>query len=459
MSANSPYLLVTHDAIGEQEMSDFCRVAWTEGMFLRPQHFQQQERSLSFQQQQMLQQSNYFWGINELVIDNALLSHAKFGLSKIKAYLPDGALMVSPERDPLPEPLSLDSRVRDQMVLIAIATEKSNSMNVSAQANSVTRYRFVDHEVADTSLGNDAIEVLQLAQAGFELKLESDNLSGYTTLPVAKISAVSKEGQVTLDGKFVPPWLNAQNNAVLKQHLLEVHGVMRQRAEALAARIGAGQGSTSSIADFLMLQLLNRYDALLGHTLHTSGLHPERLYQELASLAGELATFSSKNKRAPQLPAYQHQQLTGVFGDLMVVLNQYLSMVLEQTAIQLPLDQTNYGIRIAQVQDKGLLDRAEFVLAVTASLSSDELRKRFPAQVKIGPVEHIRDLVNNQLPGISAVGLPVAPRQIPYHAGFHYFKLDKSNDYWARLSASGGIAIHLSGHYPDLEMNLWAISQ
>ncbi len=429
-------------------------------MFLRPQHFQQQERSLNFQMQQSLfQQSSYYWGISELELNQALLGNGKFGFTSIKACLPDGATMISPLRDPLPEPLTLNSGVRDQLVYLVLPSEKSDGLNVSAAGSCVTRYRFVDHEVVDTNIGNDAVEVVQLAQAGFELKLESDSLSGYDTLAIAKIVEVSEEGKVTLDEKFIPACLDAQANPILQRQLSEIHGMLRQRATALAARLGAGQGSASSIADFLMLQLLNRFDALLGHIITTHGLHPERLYQELAALAGEIATFSSKQKRPPELPIYQHDELTRVFGDLMVVLNQFMSMVLEQTAVQINLEETSYGIRVAQVQDKGLLERAEFVLAVNANISADELRKRFPAQVKIGPVEHIRDLVNNQLPGIAAIGLPVAPRQIPYHAGFHYFKLDKSNDYWSRLSASGGVAIHLSGRYPDLEMQIWAISQ
>jgi hypothetical protein len=39
---------------------------------------------------------------------------------------------------------------------------------------------------------------------------------------------------------------------------------------------------------------------------------------------------------------------------------------------------------------------------------------RFGQQSKVGSVEHIRDLVNLQLPGIGLLPLPVAPRQIPY---------------------------------------------
>ncbi len=234
--------------------------------------------------------------------------------------------------------------------------------------------------------------------------------------------------------------------------------MVKLRADSVAGRLSQGQGTASSIADFLMLQLLNRYQPLLNHFEVTDGLHPETLCRYLLSMAGELATFSGDTKRPPELPVYLHDDLTMVLGNLMTLLNQYMSAVLEQTAIQLPIEATKFGIRVAAVPDKGLLERSMFVLAVKADIPNEELRRRFPAQVKIGPVEHIRDLVNNQLPGIATTALPVAPRQIPYHAGYHYFQLDKSNDYWQRLSASGGIALHLSGKYPDLDMQLWAIN-
>jgi type VI secretion system protein ImpJ len=81
----------------------------------------------------------------------------------------------------------------------------------------------------------------------------------------------------------------------------------------------------------------------------------------------------------------------------------------------------------------------------------------FPMQSKIGPVEKIKDLVNLQLPGIALRALPVAPRQIPYHTGFAYFGLDQSADLWAQLRGSGGIAVHVSGSFPGLAMELWAV--
>jgi len=37
--------------------------------------------------------------------------------------------------------------------------------------------------------------------------------------------------------------------------------------------------------------------------------------------------------------------------------------------------------------------------------------------------------------------------------------LDRTSQYWKDLKTSGGIALHVSGEYPELEMELWAIRQ
>ena len=66
-------------------------------------------------------------------------------------------------------------------------------------------------------------------------------------------------------------------------------------------------------------------------------------------------------------------------------------------------------------------------------------------------------MVNSALPGIVIKPLPVAPRQIPYSAGVSYFELDNGNKYWEKLKTSGGIAVHISGEFPGLKLELWAV--
>ena len=99
-----------------------------------------------------------------------------------------------------------------------------------------------------------------------------------------------------------------------------------------------------------------------------------------------------------------------------------------QSAISIPIEPRKFGISVAIVSDRSLYSTAVFILAARADLPSEELRRRFPAQLKIGPVEKIGDLVRLQLPGVPVHAVPVAPRQIPYHAGFAYFELDQTDD-------------------------------
>ena len=68
--------------------------------------------------------------------------------------------------------------------------------------------------------------------------------------------------------------------------------------------------------------------------------------------------------------------------------------------------------------------------------AAEQLRQRFPTQSKLGPVDRIRDLVNLQLPGIGMRALPVAPRQLPFHAGHFYFELERGTELWAKFEAS-----------------------
>ena len=88
---------------------------------------------------------------------------------------------------------------------------------------------------------------------------------------------------------------------------------------------------------------------------------------------------------------------------------------------------------------------------------AEALRRNFPQQVKIGPVEQIRELVNVALPGVAVRALPVAPRQIPFVSGAAYFELDKSSSYWKQLLNSQAFAIHLASEFPQAEMEFWAI--
>jgi type VI secretion system protein ImpJ len=263
---------------------------------------------------------------------------------------------------------------------------------------------------------------------------------------------------VVIDNTYVPPTLHTAAQPVLARYVRDLHGLLHQRGEALGGRLSQpGRGGVAEVADFLMLQTINRYEPVFAHLGIVSLLHPERLYTLLLAVAGDFATFSAASRRPATFPEYRHDDLRSCFTPLVAEIRRALSMVLEQSAIAIELQDRKYGVRVASIADLELLKSASFVFAVNAQLPADALRSRFPAQVKIGPTERIRDLVNLQLPGIPLHTLPVAPRQIPYHAGFNYFEMERGGELWKQLERTGGLAMHIAGDFPGLEIEFWAI--
>jgi type VI secretion system protein ImpJ len=218
-----------------------------------------------------------------------------------------------------------------------------------------------------------------------------------------------------------------------------------------------GSRGVAEITDFMLLQVVNRWQGLLAHWANAGHVHPERLYSALVAMAGELATFTDPRRRPSAYPGYRHEDLQRSFAPVVADLRRALSSVLEQTAEAIPLQERRHGVRVGQINDRNLLRSAAFVLVVRADLPTEQLLRLFPHQAKIGAVEHIRELVAVAMPGIDLRPLPVAPRQIPYHAGSAYFELERSSQHWAVMQNSGGFAIHVSGQFPNLHIELWAI--
>src|SRR3546814_3779507 len=78
----------------------------------------------------------------------------------------------------------------------------------------------------------------------------------------------------------------------------------------------------------------------------------------------------------------------------MVLLGRSLSAILEDKAIQIPLEDKGQGVRVSHISDVAMLRTAGLVLAVHAQMPSELTRTRLPAQAKLGPIERIRDLVH-----------------------------------------------------------------
>ncbi|CDG85973.1 conserved hypothetical protein [Janthinobacterium agaricidamnosum NBRC 102515 = DSM 9628] len=431
-------------------------------MLLQPQHLQQHDRYLQTQLEARVNTLRpYGWGFSRLRIDQQLLAQGKLSLLECSAVLPDGTPLALPLDDALPLPLDVPADARNVLVMLALPLRRPGVPEV-AMAGHAGDEQFARHGSAEIeswdSNGGEASALLEIGKLRLKLALESEVANAYATLAVARIIERRADNMLVLDADFCPPCLDLHAAPKLESFAAEVVGLLHQRGDALAARLGQPEAAgAAEIADFLLLQLINRSEPLFAHLAVLAGLHPQQLYEAMLALAGELATFTQAGKRPAPYPPYRHTQLADSFQPLMLDLRKSLSAVMDSQAIAIPLEDRQFGIRVGVLPDPELLKSAAFVLAVHAQMPAEALRSGFPPQVKIGSVSQIGDMVNLQLPGIGLRPLPVAPRQLPFHAGYTYFELDRASAYWQQLNHSPAFALHVAGQFPGLHMQFWAI--
>lgn len=428
---------------------------------MQPQHFQQHERYMeNFVEERCSVLRNYGWGFKNLSLDQPLLSLGMVAIRSACGVLPDGTPFNIPEDDDPPAALHIEPEARDEIVYLALPARRAGMIECDSSDDFATlaRNKTAEIEVKDSIAGAESSAPLQIGKLRLRLLLQRAERDDYVCIGAAKISEVRSDKQIVLNNEYIPPVVDCQVSAPLGAFMTELQGLLHQRGEALAGKVSeSGQGGAAEIASFLYLQIVNRYEPLLEHTVE--GCHPEAFYGLALEMAGELATLTAATRRPPAFLPYRHDDLRATFEPVISELRRSLSREIEEVAIPIPLEERNYDIRVATIQNRSLLDNANFVLAVKASVPTEQIYKHFPQLAKIASVEEIRNLVNSQLPGIALRPLPVAPRQIPFHAGYIYFELDRSSEYWARLQNSGGFALHVGKQIPGLALEFWAVKE
>ena len=444
-------------------MADSNRILWSEGMFLRPQHFQQQDRyHESVLQQIQKSLKPHWWGFLDVDLDANLYKQGKLALTRATGIFQDGTPFDMPGRDPLPAILDLNGTVNNEKVFLGLPIRKQGATEFDreSQPDPLCRYREAEREAIDTLVGSDSSYPIHIGLLKTRLLLESEERSGYQCLLIAEVQELRREVGIELKPTLIPTHLALAAAPSVSGFIKSLIGKLGIRGDELAARLGSVTGGAiAQQSDFMLLQAINRYESHLRVIEASGNSHPEPLFALLASLAGELSTFFSDSRRPRPLKPYVHDDPEICFAPLFEELDWLLGKVKDAGAVRIPLQNPRPGIYGAQRPDPTLIENALFILAVKADMPAPAVQSQFPLQTKIAPVEKIQQLVLTQIPGIPLVPLPVAPRQIPFHVGFCYFELNQQHDMWREISSSGGFAFHIGGQFPGLELEFWAIKK
>ena len=422
-------------------MSWHSKVVWREGLFLRAVHFQQSDR---YHERLVETRARYIspypWGFAELEIDLDKAAQRKFALRRAAGIMPDGTPFDIPGDMPPPPMLDIPNGLTNQTVWLTLPAAEPNATETGArEAKSASRFVEDMETFKDSTSTIDVRHEIDVAHPRLAYDVRPTPRPGYFVLGVARIVSVEDNKPLVFDQNFVPPLLVCRRHAVAKGWIDRVLGWVESKLGELsryAADPTSGGGLQS--VDYFVLQLLNRTVPMLRHFRDSAYVHPERLFCALVALAGELATFTTEKRLARDYPAYDHDNLAGVFEPVLRDLQDFLSARLGRRAIRLEIIEKAENAFISPVRDRSLFRTARFVLEVAARRPLAEIQTQFPNLFKVGPNTKMSEIVLAHLPGVPLVHLPTPPPQIRVLTDHVYFLLDQNSPLWPEFSMRGG---------------------
>jgi type VI secretion system protein ImpJ len=441
------------------------KVTWSEGLFLRPQLFQQQERYLeSFAHRRAGPLTPFYWGFSHFRIDTESLTLGKLVLASANGLCADGTPFDMPGQTPPPPPLALLPEHLQQTIHLAlpIRTPNAEETTFDAAPDSLARFNVFETDLRDSNSIGQGARTVQLSRLRMMLVPEKELTSAWMGLPLARITALRSDGSAELDSLLIPPVNRYGASEVLCKWVTQLHGTTHQRASHLAQRLtgSAGTGATQAaeVSDFLLLQLLNRFEVLLDHLMRVKETPPESVYTLIRGMGAELSTFIRTQTRRPiEVPSYEHLDPCSTFKVLVEDTRELLNNLLVRSAQSIELKAKTHGMHLASLDPTELRGFSSLVLAVAAQMPAEQLAQQFPAHSKLAPADRLPELVRLHLPGNALRVLPVPPRQIPFNAGYVYFQVEPQGELWTHMLNHGGIGLHLATQFPGLRMELWGV--
>lgn len=450
-------------------------VHWSEGMFLRPHHFQAGDRywsELTALQQAARDPCGY--GIVTLEIDPTALANRQVEVRACRAVLPDGTVIwLEPGEEPdrisidravgtftklkaaLGDALAIADTVR---VYLAVPRADPAGPNVSPPAAAErARYTAVRQSLQDeTSGGND--QEVEFRRLNVRLLVSNQDLSGYELLPVAQIRrAGNREAAPEIDPDYFPPMLAIDAWGPLGRDIVRgVYDLLGRKLEllseqAVSRQVGFSSSEPGDLDRLIMLSKILEAHAALGVVAFAAGTHPRTAYLELCRVAGQLAIFEPE-RRMPELPPYDHDDLAPIFREVKERIERMLSRVAALEYEQRYFSGTGPASLGVTLDPKWLqTDWRWYVGVLREEISAEECdallnvdgQRAARLDLKLGSARQVDHLFRMGVPGLKLIRMDRTPRALPEKGGWLYYQVGRESVAWSDVRDSQSLAMRL----------------
>ncbi|MGW8393554.1 type VI secretion system baseplate subunit TssK [Pseudoduganella sp. HUAS MS19] len=429
-----------------------AKILWSEGLFLRPQHFQQQDRYHEARMHAtVLAAQPMLWGVQSVEWDTAALANGRLRALALRAIFREGELFDAPASDPLPPAIdltALPAEVQEICYHAALPSQESD------------RFQQADRETAD--LFSDALPAgLTYLRKQVRLVSELEPLGAYDSFPLLRLRRVVS-GSFEVDPAFMPPSLSIGATPRLKLLLDQLMDALQAKANALQGHMREPSRNviefrTGDVSAFWLLHTVSGSAATLLHLLRHPSLHPERLYQAMLGLAGGLMTYS-RLVHLGNLPCYDHAAPGPAFLQLDALIRELLDTVISARYFAIALHEEKTGYHIGKLDSGKIGAGASLYLAIAAAIPVLELVEAVPLRVKAGAPDDVEQCVLSAMPGVKLVHAPQVPSAIPVRPDTCYFALENRGVLYEQMLKAQSIAIYVPAGIKELRLELLVVN-
>lgn len=446
-------------------------VHWSEGMFLRPHHFQAADRHWT----ETLHVSEHWdhqfhYGIRSIRINEEAIGNFQVQVDSCEARMADGTI-ISLETGQEPDRKELKSTFTGQKkitagleeafekasevrVFLAVPKLKMGAVNVGTDGvTEVHRYSELEQSIQDESRGGNDQDV-QLRRLNARLLLSTEDTSGYELLPIVQIER-SGEGKAIprIDQKYFPPMLAIDAWPPLGRGVVRaIYDVIGKKIELLTEQVVSRGISLVSqepgdLDRIQMLMHLNEAYSVLGVMAFAPGVHPFAAYTELCRIMGKLAIFGPR-RRSPEIPRYDHDNLAAIFVWVRQQIEYLLNCVRDYEYEQRFFEGTGLGMQVT-LEPKWLNADWDWYVGVRhGDLPSSECRdllspKDYALDWKLGSTRQVDILFKNRAEGLHLIPLQQAPRALPRTRDWLYYHVNRDNLAWKDVQLTQSLAMRL----------------
>jgi type VI secretion system protein ImpJ len=421
---------------------------WVDGLFLEPNHLQQQdryhERLLALRVASLRARD---WGLLDCVIDPQALQGGELRVQRLRAVLPDGTLLnVGGELDDVLPPRPIERGGTGTVdVYVGLAQENPAGPNVELGNNPASglRYLKVESEAPDFNTGKDA-RVTPWLRHNLQLLLGEERRDHHDALRIAQLVR-APSGALVVRDTFVPPSLRVSASPFLASGFHRVLSAMTAKQQALSA--SRRQRSATALefhgndaVRFWLLHTLNQKLPVIAQIAQDPSCHPDEAHRELAELLGALCTFDVEANPL-SVPRYDHLDAGPVFEHMFAMALALLERLIAERFVQIPLEPQSGGYYLGHLRDPSILRHA-FFLGVSGGYTPAQLREHVPRLTKIASTRQIGSIVNSAVNGAMLAFEQYPPGALPLKADVVFFRLETGSDFWTDMVSSGTIAVY-----------------